>query len=386
MWQIAAFLRSKGQILWNVTVNTTYVHPINFLALGSRDMHDANNKAIDFLFCALCQSEFDRVQTKDLACRIWSQLKDAHVGNAQVQAWMYATFWREYENFTHLPSESIDALFQWSTVMVNNMRANVDVLPYDDHDRAVKLLHSLDHTIWDVKLEAIVESEKYDTLTVNELFSKLKSTEVDRGMTAKLESMTTKEWANKDRYHPSNGVPEPRMKMPRAKAIVRTILAWGDRKVAGGVAGRGPPVGLVRVTGQTGASLGGWQFGFCAREDARFGSFGCGTGGLHGESCGGQFARRSPPCAQYDGGRSRSFELGRRNEPQSSFCGFRSPPTRQGWFPSGGSRGGFRGGSLDRCDDMVCANPILEQMAWHWFYSFGINPSAELFVRSHARF
>jgi hypothetical protein len=32
-----------------------------------------------------------------------------------------------------------------------------------------------------------VESEKYDTLMVNELFSKLKSAVVDRGMTAKLE-------------------------------------------------------------------------------------------------------------------------------------------------------------------------------------------------------
>jgi hypothetical protein len=75
-------------------------------------------------------------------------------------------------------------------VVVNNMRANVDVLPYDDHDRAVKLLHSWDRTIWGVKFEAIVESEKYDTLTVNELFSKLKSAEVDRGMTAKLEGPT----------------------------------------------------------------------------------------------------------------------------------------------------------------------------------------------------
>jgi hypothetical protein len=100
---------------------------------------------------------------------------------------MYATYWREYENFTHLPGESIDAFFQRFTVVVNNMRANVDVLPYDDHDRAVKLLHSLDRTIWGGKFEAIVESEKYDTLTVNELFSKLKSTKVDRGMTTKLE-------------------------------------------------------------------------------------------------------------------------------------------------------------------------------------------------------
>jgi hypothetical protein len=42
---------------------------------------------------------------------------------------MYATYQREYENFTYLPSEFVDALFQWFTVMVNNMRANVAVLP-----------------------------------------------------------------------------------------------------------------------------------------------------------------------------------------------------------------------------------------------------------------
>jgi hypothetical protein len=99
---------------------------------------------------------------------------------------MYATYRREYENFTHLPVESIDALFQRFTVVVNNMRANVDVVPYDDHDRVVKLLHSLDHTVWGGKFEAIVESEKYDTLIVNELFLKLKSAAVDRGMTTKI--------------------------------------------------------------------------------------------------------------------------------------------------------------------------------------------------------
>jgi hypothetical protein len=103
---------------------------------------------------------------------------------------MYATYLREYENFTHLPGESIDALFQRFTVVVNNIRANVDVLPYDDHVRAIKLLHSLDRTIWGGKFEAIVESEKYDTLTVNELFSKLKSAKEDRGMTTKIEGPT----------------------------------------------------------------------------------------------------------------------------------------------------------------------------------------------------
>jgi hypothetical protein len=176
--RMAAFLRGTSQILWDVTVDTGYVQPMNFLAPGSRDMFDANNK------------EFDRVHTEHLASRIWLVLKEAHVGNAQVQAWMYATYRREYENFTHLPGESIDTLFRRFTVVVNNMRANLDVLPYDDHDRAVKLLHSLDRMISGGKFEAIVDSEKYDTLAVNELFSKLKSAEVDRGMTAKLEGPT----------------------------------------------------------------------------------------------------------------------------------------------------------------------------------------------------
>jgi hypothetical protein len=48
----------------------------------------------------------------------------------------------------------------------------------------------LDRTVWGRRFEAIVESEKYDTQTPNELFSKLKSAEVDRGMTAKIEGST----------------------------------------------------------------------------------------------------------------------------------------------------------------------------------------------------
>jgi hypothetical protein len=81
-------------------------------------------------------------------------------------------------------------LFQRFIVIVNNMRANVDVLSYDDHDRVVKLLHALDRIVWDGMVEAILEFEKYSTLTVNELFTKLKSAEVDRDLTARLESLT----------------------------------------------------------------------------------------------------------------------------------------------------------------------------------------------------
>jgi hypothetical protein len=110
-----------------------------------------------------------------------------------------------------------------------------------------------------------------------------------------------KEWANKDRYHLSHDVSEPRVQLPRAKASVRTVPAWGERKAVGGAAGRATPVRLVRGTGQTGAGLGRQQFGFRACTDAKFGSGGRGSGGWSGESAGGQFAGCSPPRAQIRG-------------------------------------------------------------------------------------
>jgi hypothetical protein len=84
MWsnRMATFLRGMGQILCDVTVDTGYVQPMNFLAPGSRDMFDANNKAVDYLFRVLCQPELDQVHTKSLACRILLVLKEAHGGNA----------------------------------------------------------------------------------------------------------------------------------------------------------------------------------------------------------------------------------------------------------------------------------------------------------------
>jgi hypothetical protein len=44
----------------------------------------------------------------------------------------------------------------------------------------------------------------------------------------KREERMAKEWANKDRYNPSHGVPKPRMPLPRGKAMVRSVPAWGD--------------------------------------------------------------------------------------------------------------------------------------------------------------
>jgi hypothetical protein len=70
------------------------------------------------------------------------------------------------------------------------------------------------------------------------------------------EARMSKELANKDMYHPSHGVSEPCMPLPKGKGVVHTIPAWRDMTASGGsrFASRGPPARLVRVTGQTGAT------------------------------------------------------------------------------------------------------------------------------------
>jgi hypothetical protein len=151
----------------------------------------------------------------------------------------------------------------------------------------------------------------------------------------KREERMAKEWANKDKYHPSNGVLELRVQMPRSKASVRIVRAWGERKAVGGAAAQVTPVRPVWGTGQTGAGLDMQQFGFRARTGARVVSGGCGSGGWAGEFAGGQVARHSPPRVHYGDGRSRSFEKERRDVPWAFYRSFGPPPGREGVVPSG---------------------------------------------------
>jgi hypothetical protein len=68
----------------------------------------------------------------------------------------------------------------------------------------------------------------------------------------KREERMAKEWANKDRCNPTHGVPEPQMPLPRGKAVVRSVPAWGDvsSRSRSGILERA--VRLARRGGQTG--------------------------------------------------------------------------------------------------------------------------------------
>jgi hypothetical protein len=181
------------------------------------------------------------------------------------------------------------------------------------------------------------------------------------------------------------------MPLLKGKGVVHIVPSWRDRRASGGgkFARRGPLTRPVRVTGQIGARQSAGQFGFRGSVARGFSPFGCGTGGRHFESGGIEFAGRSPPRDQYEFGRGRSFESQRGYGPQSFFHGTRAPPVKREGF----SHGGFMFDRFDRMDRsfdrhgrMDVTNPTFEEMARHWFDTFGTNPSVESFARSRSLF
>jgi hypothetical protein len=124
------------------------------------------------------------------------------------------------------------------------------------------------------------------------------------------EARMAKEWASKDRYHPSHGVPEPRMPLPKGKGFVRKVSASGEKSAMGerGPAGGVKPVRPVLKPVRPVWRQQGDQFGFHARDESRFVAGVRGSGGWSRDLAGGEFVGRSPPCDQYEFGRGRSFE------------------------------------------------------------------------------
>ena len=176
---MSAHLQGIDSRVWEICEDQAYTVLAARVGQEQIDQHNANCKARTVLFSSLSLPEFERVQDLATAREIWEKLRSYHEGTPQVKTRLFETYRREYENFIHLPGETVDALFARFQSLVNKMKANRADIPYSENERARKLLHCLDKTVWGTKVDVIVESPQYETLTIDELYSKLKSSEID---------------------------------------------------------------------------------------------------------------------------------------------------------------------------------------------------------------
>jgi hypothetical protein len=185
---MSVYLQSIGYHVWENYLNVSFDAASDQITLIQMEFHDSNNKSQDALLSCLSLAEFERVRHLATAHQIWSTLERFYEGNDHIKTRLFETYRREYENFVKLARETIDMMLSHLKSIVNRMCANKAHLPYDDHERALKVVHALDQRVWEVKVLAIIESPNYETLTMDELYNKLKSTEINHQTRAKIEN------------------------------------------------------------------------------------------------------------------------------------------------------------------------------------------------------
>ncbi|KAJ1253611.1 hypothetical protein BS78_K226800 [Paspalum vaginatum] len=149
--RMRAFLLSQGQDIWDATQSA------NFVVLPVAEcttpaivaQHEANAKAVIFLFSGLGPIDYERVSHLETARKIWSLLSGHHEGTATIKGHLVETYRREYENFIQKPGESIDDLIGRFQLIINKLRVNSspERIPYTNHQLAVKLLYALDRKL-----------------------------------------------------------------------------------------------------------------------------------------------------------------------------------------------------------------------------------------------
>ena len=84
---------------------------------------------------------------------------------------------KDYMRFEMKPGESLNVFFGRFNKILSNLRV-VDVT-FADAENAHQLLGALDMLIWEMKVTSIRESAVMSTLTLDMLYSKLKTHELD---------------------------------------------------------------------------------------------------------------------------------------------------------------------------------------------------------------
>jgi hypothetical protein len=138
-WATRMMIFLHGMLLDVIVLDKTYailadIHTLMVTDAGAKAKYEANAKVVDQLIRSLCDPEFERGRHLNLAWQIWEKLLVAHGGDNHVKARLFVSYRMQYENFTQLLGEDIDAMFQRFTTIVNNMKANVEDFPYTEHD------------------------------------------------------------------------------------------------------------------------------------------------------------------------------------------------------------------------------------------------------------
>ena len=175
--RMETYIQAQGYAIWR-KVKVRFVVPAdeNINAGNMADV-EANAKARNIIIQGLSRSEFDRISHLSSAHDIWVTLDAYHEGTTQIKTVRQDQFKREYNKFEMLAGESLDECFARFHKILSNLRAVG--LTYPDSDNARQILTALDLRVWEMKVTTIKDTTDLSTLTLDALYSRLKTHEID---------------------------------------------------------------------------------------------------------------------------------------------------------------------------------------------------------------
>jgi hypothetical protein len=134
-----------------------------------------NAKAINALYCAINQSEFNRISTYCTDHEIWHSLEIIHEGTSRVKEANISSLVRKYELFKMKKEETITQMYTRFIDIINGLTALSET--YSQATKVKKVLRSLT-TDWERKTTAIEEAQDLSKITLDDLIGNLMAYDV----------------------------------------------------------------------------------------------------------------------------------------------------------------------------------------------------------------
>src|SRR5574338_697182 len=176
--RMSFFMQSNSYDDWNATQKET-VNPTTEYSewtTAEKTAAAVNAKAINMLFCALDQNEYNRVSICTTAYQIWQTLKTTHEGTSKVKQSKISMLKNQFQNFKMKQDESINDMYSRFQDIYHSLLALGE--KFTDFDIVSKILNSLTDE-WERKVLAIEESNDISTIKLEELIGNLMSYEVN---------------------------------------------------------------------------------------------------------------------------------------------------------------------------------------------------------------
>nr|ABA91368.2 phosphoglycerate mutase family protein, expressed [Oryza sativa Japonica Group] len=178
--RMKSYIMVEDYDIWR-KVSHPYVIPEAINTAAEKTALEQNCKARNILLSGISRSDYDRVAHLQTAHEIWIALSNFHQGTNNIKELRRDLFKKEYIKFEMKPGEALDDYLSRFNKTLSNLRS-VDSFydaNYPQSEISRHFLNGLDMSIWDMKVTSIQESVNMSTLTLDSLYTKLKTHEMN---------------------------------------------------------------------------------------------------------------------------------------------------------------------------------------------------------------